>query len=150
MSDKDNPLVEEVEKFQNEVSRMISNFYVDGNPLSVFSRREWLPPTDVFETDDTICLKMEVAGMLPGNIHVTLDEDRLTICGCREDTPKSEKVCFRQMEIKYARFSRQFLVPSSANPKDVEAGYEDGFLTVRIGKKEEPRKKVALIRIEVK
>jgi HSP20 family protein len=150
MSDKDNPLIEEMEKFQNEVSRMISNFYVDGNPLSVFSRREWLPPTDIFETDDTVCLKMEVAGMQPGSIHVTLDEDRLTVCGCREDTPKSERVRFRQMEIKYTRFSRQFLIPASANPNDVEASYEEGFLTVRIGKKEHSKGKTDPIKIEVK
>jgi HSP20 family protein len=92
---------------------------------------------------------MEVAG-IRGNVEVTLDEDRLTICGCREDTPKSPKVRFRQMEIKYTRFNRQFLIPSSADPNDVEANYEEGFLTVRIGKRDQPGRESVSIRVEVK
>lgn len=149
MSDKDDPFTDQIEKFQNEISKMISDFYVTGNPLSVFSRREWCPPTDVFETENDIFIKMEIAGMRLENISVVLDEDRITVSGFREDTTKGKRIRFRQMEVKYTRFNRQFLIPSSANGEDVEALYSEGFLTVRIGKRTAPGKKTPPVKIRI-
>jgi len=138
--DSDDPF-ERVEEFRKEISRMIREFYVDGNPMCLFSKGGWRPPTDVYETDDTIVVKMEVAGMNREDFTVLLEGSRLIIFGQRKSDPMPPNANFRQMEIKYTRFHREFLMPSKLGEDDIEAQYQDGFLTVRINKKShEPRK----------
>lgn len=132
--DSDDPF-ERVEEFRREISRMIREFYVDGNPMCLFSKGEWRPPTDVYETGTEIVVKMEVAGMQRDDFTVLLEGSRLIIFGQRKSEPLPENANFRQMEIKYTRFHREFLMPGKLAEEDVAANYQEGFLTVRVAKK---------------
>jgi HSP20 family protein len=138
-----------VEEFRREISRMIRQFYVDGNPLCVFSRKEWLPPTDVYETDEAVVAKMEVAGMKKEDLGVILEGNRLILFGQREGEPIPRTATFHQMEIKYTRFHREFLMPPELDEESIEAVYQDGFLTVRLPKTDERRQKESTVKIEI-
>jgi HSP20 family molecular chaperone IbpA len=50
----------------------------------------WQPPTDVYETDDHVVVKVEVAGMQAKDFEISLDARRLMISGIRHDL--SEKL----------------------------------------------------------
>lgn len=146
--DSDDPF-QRMEEFRRQMSRMIREFYVDGNPLCVFSRKEWLPPTDVYETDNTVVVKMEVAGMKKEDLGVILDGDRLILFGQREGERIPQAASFRRMEIKYARFHREFPMPPEVDADRVEAVYHDGFLTVHIPKLAEARRQQPSVKIEI-
>jgi len=147
--ESDDPF-ERVEEFRREISRMIREFYVDGNPMCLFSKGEWRPPTDVYETADGIVVKMEVAGMRREDFTVLLDGNRLIIFGQRKSEPLPENSSFRQMEIKYTRFHREFLMPPNLAEEDVEASYQEGFLSIRIAKKAAKPKKPKSGNIEIR
>lgn len=138
-----------VEEFRREISRMIRQFYVDGNPLCVFSRKEWLPPTDIHETDEAVVVKMEVAGMKKEDLGVILEGNRLILFGQREGEPIPRTAIFHQMEIKYTRFHREFLMPPQLDEESIEAVYQEGFLTVRVPKTNERRQKETTVKIEI-
>jgi len=140
---------EQVEEFRKEISRMIREFYVDGNPLCVFSRREWLPPTDVWETDEAVVVKMEVAGMKKEDLGVILEGNRLILFGQREGERMPRTANFRQMEIKYTRFHREFIVPANLDEENIQAVYQDGFLTIRIPRLAERRPRESQVKIEI-
>jgi len=100
--------------------------------ISVRRRRLWRPPTDVYETDSHVVVKVEVAGMDRRDFRVSLSDRSLTISGRREDP--AAKLAYQQMEINYGDFRTEVYLPCPVVEDRIEASYEDGFLIVRLPK----------------
>jgi HSP20 family protein len=94
--------------------------------------RIWRPPTDVYETDECIVVKVEIAGMQGDDFSISLDTKRLTIGGVRHDP--AEKLTYQQMEIPYGPFETEVLLPRAIDADKIEATYQNGFLIVRLAK----------------
>ena len=94
----------------------------------------WRPPTDVYETRDSIVVKVEVAGMVEDDFAITFAERTLAIAGVRHDP--SAKVGYHQMEIAYGEFRTEVYIPEIIDPDSIEASYKDGFLVVVLPKPE--------------
>ena len=92
----------------------------------------WQPPTDVFETEDMIVVRVEIAGMQESDFVITLDERRLSIRGTRSDLP--EKRAYQQMEIHFGEFSAGVELNTQINVEEAEAIYSNGFLRVSLPK----------------
>jgi len=92
----------------------------------------WRPATDVYETDDSIVVKVEVAGMAGDDFAITFSEHSLVIAGVRSDP--STKLGYHQMEIPYGEFRTEVYVSESIVVGSIEASYEDGFLLVTLPK----------------
>lgn len=88
----------------------------------------WRPPTDVFDTQDTIVVRVEVAGMVESDFSILLDDRFLYIRGTRIDT--AEKRAYHQMEVPFGEFVTEVELPHTVEPKDIEAFYNNGFLKV--------------------
>lgn len=114
-------------------------------PIFVETRREiysaigwhtrsniWRPPTDVYETEESVVVKMEIAGMQDEDLEVTVQEDLLLVSGTRSDS--SERRAYHQMEIQFGRFSVGIDLPARVEPDQARAEYKDGFLTVHLPK----------------
>ncbi len=100
--------------------------------ISVRRRRIWRPPTDVYETDSHVVVKVEVAGMGRRAFRISLANRTLTITGRREDP--AAKLAYQQMEINYGDFRTEVYLPCPVVEKRIEASYKDGFLIVRLPK----------------
>lgn len=94
----------------------------------VSTARPWQPPTDVYENDEGVIVRMEIAGMRPEDFSITLDERRLVIEGVRSD-PEPKQMYYK-MEIGYGAFRVEVLLPWIVDPECVEASYEAGFLRI--------------------
>lgn len=111
----------------------------------------WEPHADVYETQDALKLKVELAGVHHEEIQVELSGDgrAVTIRGLRvEGGPDiGKRIVFHQMEIYTGPFERTFLLPPDVEVSrtGVEAVYQDGFLVVTLPK----RKRVEVIRTRV-
>ena len=92
----------------------------------------WRPPTDVFVTDEDVVVRVEIPGMKEAEFAVTLDERHLVIRGARPDP--MERRSFHQMEIHFGEFSTEVELHWAVEAKNIEAEYEDGFLTVILPK----------------
>ena len=90
----------------------------------------WQPPTDVYENEDDLVVRVEVAGMCSNDFSIMLMGQELVISGTRFD--RSPKHTFHQMEIRFGEFRVVVHLPWRVGQEDVEAKYEDGFLTVRL------------------
>lgn len=96
--------------------------------VAPYPARPWQPPTDVYENDAGVVVRMEIAGMRAEDFSITLDERRLIIEGVRRDP--EPKQTYYQMEIGYGEFRVEVLLPWTVDPECVEASYEAGFLRV--------------------
>jgi len=92
----------------------------------------WRPPTDVYEVDDSLVVRMEVAGMLDVDFSIVLDGRLLSIRGARPDSP--EKRAYYQMEIPFGEFGIDIDLPYAVDSSQIEAVYANGFLRILLPK----------------
>ena len=92
----------------------------------------WRPPTDVYETDDAVIVRVEIAGMREEDLHVTLDGQHLTIRGIRADLP--ERRAYHQLEIRFGEFGTEFELPIMVVVEETQATYNNGFLRLVLPK----------------
>ncbi len=88
----------------------------------------WRPQTDIYATEDTYVVLVEIAGMRGADFSVTFDRRHLVIKGMRSDT--SKRKAYHQMEIAYGEFETEVTIPSAIDVASIEATYNDGFLRV--------------------
>ncbi len=94
--------------------------------------RLWRPSTDVYETDDCVVVKVEVAGMHGDDFVISLDSKVLTVSGVRHDP--AEKLAYQQMEILYGQFETEVMLNRTVETEKIEAVYQNGFLIIRLPK----------------
>lgn len=92
----------------------------------------WHPPTDVYETEDSLVVKMEIAGMRDEDLEVAVQGSLLMVSGSRSDS--LERKAYYQMEIPFGRFSVSIELPVPVNTDHASAEYKDGFLTIQFPK----------------
>ena len=100
--------------------------------VSARQHKIWHPPTDVYETDDCVVVKVEIAGMAEEDFAISLDGKRLVISGVRRDP--AAKLGYQQMEILYGHFETEVHVARAIDEDRIEATYQSGFLSVRLPK----------------
>ena len=92
----------------------------------------WRPPTDVYETDDLILIRVEIAGMQEEDIDVEIQGHVLSIRGIRQDT--LEQRAYHQVEIRFGEFYIDIHLPAPIVASAVKADYDNGFLLVTLPK----------------
>ena len=96
------------------------------------SGRLWCPAADVYRTADGWIVKVDLAGIKPSDVEVTVDGDVLRISGSRRDGTCGEGVSHYQLEITYSRFEKMIQFPRSIEHVRIERDYRDGLLTLRL------------------
>ena len=99
-------------------------------------------PLDVIETDNELVLQLEVPGVDPQNLDVSLSGDVLTISGHKVEERIEERSRHHLAERRYGSFQRSLRLPVPVEAESVEAKSQNGLLTVTLRKAESlrPRK----------
>ena len=111
--------------------------YVD---LPVSGGRFWVPSVDIHETEDSVLVKCEIAGVKAEDLHVALSADDrvLTIAGIRKEQQdeRSGRLRCHQLEVYFGPFERAVQLPQQVpvNRDLISAVYKDGFLVVTLPK----------------
>jgi HSP20 family protein len=84
--------------------------------------------------------------MDPDDIEIEVEDNVLTIKGERTLEEKVDEERYYRVERRFGSFQRSLALPQGVKADDVQAGYEDGILTVRVAKAEEEKPQ----RIEIK
>jgi len=92
----------------------------------------WRPPTDVFETDEAVVVRVEIAGMQENDFSIIIDGRLLSIRGLRSDV--LERRAYHQMEIRFGEFATDVELPYQISVSEIEAVYSNGFLQIRLPK----------------
>ncbi len=95
----------------------------------------WRPDVDVFETETSVMVRAELAGVRNEDLRVTVDGDILRIRGVRRAPESSDLRRLHQMEVATGPFERTVRVPIAFQREHVSAHLADGFLTVTLPKR---------------
>ncbi len=119
----------ELDQFERQVDQMLRGVF----PHQHRSRtRAWRPPTDVYETDDAVIVKIEIAGMTPDGFSISYVDRVLTVHGNRMDI--DSKLSYHCLEIPYGEFDTEVVLPGAYLEDKIEARYELGFLYITLPK----------------
>jgi HSP20 family protein len=96
------------------------------------SQRAWCPAADIYQTRDGWIVKVDLAGISPDDLEITIEGATLKLTGCRRDSFYSESVTYHQMEITYSRFEKTLRFPRALDDAHLLRDYRDGLLILRL------------------
>jgi HSP20 family protein len=136
-SDRDDPL----ERIRARMDQMYQEMVGPSPWLVAHHARAWRPSTDVFETDEAVIVRVEVAGMRETDFTVSLSDQLLIVSGYRQDpTPK---VAYHQMEVRYGEFRVEVFLHWAIGESGIQAVYENGFLQIVLPKARKQQIRIA-------
>lgn len=108
---------------------------------STIPARQFLPVTDIFETDHALTLVVEMPGVKKENVDVRVENDILTIDG-RVDFSNYEGLQPLYTEYNVGNYLRSFQLSSKIDQAGINAQLKDGIMTLVLPKAEtaKPRK----------
>jgi len=99
--------------------------------------RTWCPAADIYRTLDGWIVKVDLAGVTPDDLEITLSGATLRLAGCRRDSFCREGVTYQQLEITYSRFEKTLQFPCPIEGASLMQDYRDGLLILRLRERAE-------------
>jgi HSP20 family protein len=131
---------------QDELNRLFGRTFVGPELTRPTASETWMPSMDVFETDDKIVAEIELPGIEPDDVDVSVEDSTLTVSGSREFTDELKDENVHRVERRYGAFTRAITLPQTADTEKVQAKFDKGVLRVEVPKVERAKPR----RIEIK
>lgn len=96
-----------------------------------------IPAVNITETEKDFSIELAAPGLKKDDFKINVDKNIISIAVEAGDSKDTEDKIYSKKEFNYTSFSRSFTLPETVNYNNIDAGYEDGILKVKIGKKEE-------------
>jgi HSP20 family protein len=106
----------------------------------------WIPAVDVVENKEGVRITVELPGVKPEDVKLSVENSVLTIRGEKRATYEEKTDRMHRFERQYGSFERTFSLPSTVDVEHIDARYDNGVLTVDLPKAERAKPK----QIEIK
>lgn len=90
----------------------------------------WIPPVESFLREGELVVRIDLPGIDPKAIDISVEGDRLTVKGERKDTREEGKGGRAYREVVYGAFERTMSLPWDVDTETVKAAYKDGVLEI--------------------
>jgi HSP20 family protein len=130
-------------QLRDEVNRLFS--VMNEAETSSGATASWMPAVDIHEYDDRFALFVDLPGVEPNQVEITLASGVLTLSGERtteKPVGRSDREVVTRLERGTGRFYRRFILPDSIDSDQIRAVGRNGVLEVSIPKqaKAQPRR----------
>lgn len=140
------PLTASAERLRHELDRWLSVAWEQGEKaLDAIRPREgdrsWSPAFDLTETADTVLVDVDLPGIDPQLVDITLAGNMLTLKGVSPAAAEKEGTTLHTVQRHHGPFVRVIPLPVPVNPDNVSAEANLGVLHIRLIKSETARPK---------
>ena len=120
-------------RLQEEINRL---FGLANQSDSSSATATWVPAVDIHEYADRFELYVDLPGVDPGQVELTLEGGVLTLAGQRSQQSKNgeDEPQYQRAERGQGYFFRRFVLPDTVDSDKVNATGKNGVLTVTIPK----------------
>ncbi|MGC1458406.1 MAG: Hsp20/alpha crystallin family protein [Steroidobacteraceae bacterium] len=120
-------------RLQDEINRLFGNTRENDSSSATAM---WVPPVDIHEYADRFELYVDLPGVDPATVELTLEGGVLTLSGDRPHATRKdgEQAQGLRVERGYGQFHRRFVLPDTVDGEKVNASGNHGELTVTIPK----------------
>jgi HSP20 family protein len=125
--------------FRREMDRIFREFFDPSREEALTDGGNVDIPLDVFETEDEIVIEMELPGLRPQDLELSVLSDILIIEGTKSKTASLSDVNYQCMERSFGKFRRIVEIPGAGDTQKIKGEYDRGLLRVRLPKIEERR-----------
>ena len=94
----------------------------------------WIPQVDIRELDNGFSVQVDIPGVEPKDVDITVDKNVLTIKGVRSSKSENEDKGYKRTERFGGTFLRQFTLPETADGSQISARASQGVLEITIPK----------------
>ena len=135
---------------QTDINKLFGNLLTDSLHDNALTKRlQWNPKVELKETAKEFLHTADLPGCNKNDVHLSFDNDFLSIKGERKFEKKEENEKYHLSERCYGSFERQFYLPENLVDKEkVDAKFENGVLSVSLHKKHEVQKEAKKIEIK--
>ena len=136
---------QEIRRLRKDMDRLFSRFRNGfGAPTLPGTALEGLY-IDLLEREDTLTVRVEIPGINPEDVKISVTNDLLTISGEKSEERKDESRYYYRVERRFGSFSRSIRLPSKVEIDKTEATYKKGVLSIVMPKaKTEKKNKVSI------
>ncbi len=92
----------------------------------------WVPTTDILASNEDLVIRVELAGVRPGDVDVALSSGVLTISGERRSDLDDEEVSYYVRERFYSVFRRTITLPEGIDESKISASFNNGMLQISV------------------
>lgn len=100
--------------------------------LAGTGERTWSMPLDAYRKDDMFLVQLDVPGVAPDSVELTVDNHVLTVKATRHAPTMQEGVQPVIAERPWGEFSRQILLGDNLDTSNIHAEYDAGVLTISL------------------
>jgi HSP20 family protein len=120
-------------RLQDEINRLFGNARENDSSSATAM---WIPLVDIHEYGDRFELHVDLPGVDPSKVDLTLDGGILTLSGERAQPAQkgAEEAQGRRVERGHGQFHRRFVLPDTVDSERVNATGTNGVLMVIIPK----------------
>ena len=124
--------------FPSDIRQAFERFVQrDESDSSNVTASQWAPRVDIKEEDQRFVIFVDVPGIDPATIEVSMEKSILSIKGERSAEKSEQNGRFTRVERAHGSFHRRFTLPDSADADNISATGKHGVLEIVIPKKAE-------------
>jgi HSP20 family protein len=132
----------DIARLQDEMNRVFDDrLYRAGESVG------WTPPCDVYEDEEGVSLRFELAGVDPKDVDVRFENGVLTVKGERKLEREDKRENYHRIERSYGTFTRSFALPGSVDAEKIRAESKNGVLTIVLPKKAEAKPRAIQVKV---
>jgi HSP20 family protein len=129
-------------RMQEDVARLLEDRrYASGESVG------WTPACDIYEDEEAVTLRFELAGVEAKDVDVRFENGVLTLRGERKLDRDEKRENYHRVELGYGTFTRSFSLPGTVDAEKIRAEAKNGILVVTLPKKSEARPRSIQVKV---
>jgi HSP20 family protein len=130
-------------RMQDEVARLFDDRYANRSSGESVG---WTPSCDIFEDEDAVTLRFELAGVDPKDVDIRFENGVVTLRGARKLEREEQRDRYHRVEMSYGTFTRSFSLPGTIDAEKIRAESKNGVLSVVLPKRPESKPKTIQVK----
>jgi HSP20 family protein len=132
----------DIARLQDEMSRLFED-----RRFGAGESVGWTPACDIYEDEEGVALRFELAGVDPKDVDVRFENGVLTVKGERKLEREDTRDNYHRIERSYGTFTRSFSLPGTVDADKVKAETKNGVLTITLPKKAEAKPRAIQVKV---
>jgi HSP20 family protein len=132
----------DIARLQDEMTRMLDDrLFRAGESVG------WTPACDIYEDEEGVSLRFELAGVDPKDVDVRFENGVLTVKGERKLEREDKRENYHRVERSYGTFTRSFSLPGTVDAEKIRAESKNGVLAIVLPKKAEAKPRAIQVKV---
>jgi len=120
----------EIDKMRRDVERLFDRMWLEFGSILSPGMTTPGPSLDISETDDSLIVKVELPGVDPEDVQISVTEKTLSLSGEKREESVRRGAHYHRLERRFGSFSRTIKLPCMVRVEEIQATFNKGVLMI--------------------